>query len=59
MLLFEKDVLNVKVKTSEIHIDKLKKEKGEKYFAGNVKKKKKKSSRRTFRSVSFIQAPLK
>lgn len=58
MLLFEKDVLNVKVKTSEIHIDKLKKEKGEKYFAGNVKKKKK-SSRRTFRSVSFIQAPLK
>lgn len=42
MLLFEKDVLNVKVKTSEIHIDKLKKEKGEKYFAGNVKKKKKK-----------------
>lgn len=43
MLLFEKDVLNVKVKTSEIHIDKLKKEKGEKYFAGNVKKKKKSS----------------
>lgn len=40
MLLFGKDVLNVKVKTSEIHIDKLKKEKAEKYLAGNVKKKK-------------------
>lgn len=42
MLSFKKDVLNIKVKNSEIHIDKLKKkkkEKPEKYLAGSVKKK--------------------
>lgn len=48
-------MLNIKVKKSEIHIDKLKKEKSEKYLAGSVKK----AVEETFRSVSFIQAPLK
>lgn len=42
MLLFEKDVLNVKVKTSEIHIDKLKKREGRKVLCRQCKKKKKK-----------------